>query len=85
MRQRSQGLTPHDVLGAAVLRGELRIEDIEDRHVDGNRLFNLQDYASQVAQGAIADREHEHLGQEDVTLILQRQIWRRELRRRGAP
>jgi 5,5'-dehydrodivanillate O-demethylase len=80
VNERSEGLLPAEVLGAAVLRGEMRIDDIADRHVNGNRLFNLQDYCSQVAQGVVADRAHEDLGREDATLVLQRQIWRRELR-----
>jgi 5,5'-dehydrodivanillate O-demethylase len=78
--ERSVGLLPAETLGERVLRGELRIEDVEDRHVNGNRLFNLQDYCSQVAQGVVADRAHEHLGKEDVTIVLRRSIWRRELR-----
>ena len=77
---RARGLTSAEELGERVLRGEIRIQDVEDRYVDSSRLFNLQDYSSQVAQGAIADREHEHLGREDVTVILNRNIWRRELR-----
>ncbi len=78
--RRAEGLESAESLGERVLRGEIRIADIEDRYVSGNRLFNLQDYCSQVAQGVVADRQHEHLGREDVTLILQRSIWRRELR-----
>jgi 5,5'-dehydrodivanillate O-demethylase len=79
LEEEAKTLVAAEVLGEAVLRGDLRIEDIVDRH-RGGRLFNIQDYCSQVAQGVIADREHEHLGREDETLILQRTIWRRELR-----
>jgi 5,5'-dehydrodivanillate O-demethylase len=32
-----------------------------------------------VAQGAIPDRNEEHLGRSDVGVILLRKIWRREL------
>jgi 5,5'-dehydrodivanillate O-demethylase len=78
--ERAKDLVSAEELGERVLRGEIRIEDVEDRHVDSSRLFNLQDYASQVAQGAIADRAHEHLGREDATILLNRMIWRRELR-----
>ena len=78
--ERTKDLTPANVLGAAVLRGELRIEDIADRYEDMSRLFNLQDYASQVGQGTIADREHERLGRTDLTVIMLRKLWARELR-----
>jgi 5,5'-dehydrodivanillate O-demethylase len=78
--EKVKGIVPHGPIGERVLRGELRLEDVEDRHVDGSRLFNMQDYVSQVGQGTIADREHEHLGREDVTVIMLRNLWKRELR-----
>ena len=58
----------------------LRIEDIEDRHRNPDRLFNIQDYVSQVGQGRIPNRAEWHMGREDVTVILLQNIWRRELR-----
>ena len=73
-------LTPHKVLGDAVLRGETRIEDIEDRHVDRSRLFHTQDYVAQVGQGAIIDRSRDHLGGNDVQVTTLRHIFTRELR-----
>ncbi len=79
-RARQQNLTPIPELGDAVLRGDYRIEDIPDVKADAGRLFNLQDYVSQVGQGTIADRQHERLGREDVSVIMLRQLWRRELR-----
>ncbi|HLY64870.1 MAG TPA: hypothetical protein VKU60_04985, partial [Chloroflexota bacterium] len=41
--------------------------------------FLVEDYATQVGQGAIADREHEHLGRNDAGMILVRKLWQREL------
>jgi hypothetical protein len=62
-----------------VLRGELRIEDIADRHQQPGRLFNIQDYVSQVGQGRIPERGAWHLGREDVTVLMLQNIWQREL------
>src|SRR5579871_1532912 len=64
--------------GEAVLRGELNIHDPAVR--DMTQIVQLQDYASMVAQGAIPDFEHEHLGQSDRSLIFWRGLWERELR-----
>jgi 5,5'-dehydrodivanillate O-demethylase len=64
-----------EALSAAVLRGEVRIHDIEDYPA----IVNVQDTVAQAGQGTIADREHERLGRSDVQLILLRKIWRREL------
>ena len=63
-------------IGETVLRGDLRLEDLEDRR----RIVALQDYVSQKGQGAIADRRHERLGRSDAGVILLRRIWERELR-----
>lgn len=43
-------------------------------------LSNVQDGAAQEGQGAIPDRENEHLGRSDASVILLRRIWARELR-----
>jgi 5,5'-dehydrodivanillate O-demethylase oxygenase subunit len=59
-----------------VLRGELRMQDLTGRP----DMITIQDYVSQVGQGAIADRERERLGRSDVGVILLRKIWERELR-----
>jgi 5,5'-dehydrodivanillate O-demethylase len=58
-----------------VLRGELRIADIEERL----NVVNVQDYVAQCGQGAIADRHNERLGRSDAVLILMRKLWLREL------
>lgn len=75
-RSRPKDFVPPPQLGDAVLRGERRIDDI----TEPTNLINVQDYVAQVGQGAIAPREIDHLGRSDVTLILLRRIWERELR-----
>ena len=56
------------------------IEDWEERHRHPDRLFNIQDYVSQVGQGAIPDRSQWHFGQEDITVRMIEMLWQRELR-----
>jgi 5,5'-dehydrodivanillate O-demethylase len=70
----AQGPSAND-LAWAVLRGELRVEDIPDRP----DIVNIQDVVAQVGQGQIPDREHEHLGRTDAMITLLRSIWLREL------
>ena len=70
------GLTPAAEVAEAVLRGELRIQDVPDRP----DIVGIQDYVVQKGQGRIADRAHERLGRSDVGVILLRKIWERELR-----
>jgi 5,5'-dehydrodivanillate O-demethylase len=69
-------LEPPTGLAEAVLRGEIRIEDVKDR----TDVQVLQDDVAMVGQGRIADRTQEQLGRSDVSVILQRKIWERELR-----
>jgi hypothetical protein len=70
------GRSPNE-LGAAVLRGEIRIQDLEGN--DRANIVWVQDYAVQVGQGPIELRKKENLGRSDTALILQRKIWVREL------
>jgi hypothetical protein len=42
--------------------------------------LQAQDYVAQVGQGAIADDMNWHLGREDSTVAMFRQLWQRELR-----
>ena len=63
-------------LGERILRGELHIDEVQDRAF----IFNVQDYVAQVGQGPIAPREHDRLGRSDAAVILFRRIWERELR-----
>jgi hypothetical protein len=66
------GRSPNE-LGAAVLRGEIRIQDLEGD--DRANIVWVQDYAVQVGQGPIELRKKETLGRSDTALILQRKIW----------
>jgi 5,5'-dehydrodivanillate O-demethylase len=61
---------------AAILRGELRVDDVEDRAA----IEMIQDVVSQWGQGAIRDRASERLGRSDKGVILLRKLWERELR-----
>jgi len=61
----------------AVLAGRLRLEDIDPARTD---YVIIEDEVAQRGQGAIADRDHEHLGRSDSGVILLRRIWERELR-----
>src|SRR5712692_4079309 len=79
-QERIAALTPVPVLGEAVLRGEVRIEDLPEGRADSGWLFNIQDYVSQVGQGTIVDRAHERLGRTDGSVIMLRKLWARELR-----
>jgi 5,5'-dehydrodivanillate O-demethylase oxygenase subunit len=67
-------------LAEAVLRGELRIEDIPGLRDNQTRLFNVQDYVSQVGQGRLSDLQQEYLGRTDATVVMQRALWSRALR-----
>ena len=70
------GRSPNE-LGDAVLRGELRIQDLAGD--DKANIVWVQDYAVQVGQGPYQLRKNENLGRSDTPLILQRKIWVREL------
>jgi 5,5'-dehydrodivanillate O-demethylase len=59
----------------AVLRGEVRVQEVDDRR----NAINVQDYVSQVGQGAMPDLRTEHLGRSDAGVALLRAIWTREL------
>ncbi|MFI5268549.1 MAG: Rieske 2Fe-2S domain-containing protein [Chloroflexota bacterium] len=58
-----------------ILRGELRISDVQDH----SALVNIQDNVAQIGQGVIANRIDERLGRSDAGVILLRKIWSREL------
>ena len=78
------GRSPTEI-GEAVLRGDLRIQDIEGP--ERANIVWIQDYATQVGQGPLELRKQEWLGRSDRALILIRKIWERELqahRRRQA-
>jgi 5,5'-dehydrodivanillate O-demethylase len=64
--------------GDAVIAGRLRIPDMDAR-LGAYYSFLVEDYACQVGQGRIADRDNEHLGQIDQGTALLRKIWLREM------
>src|SRR5262249_34098550 len=70
-----QPLEPPTELAEAVLRGEIRLADLKDR----TDIQVLQDDVAMVGQGRIPDYAHERLGRSDVSGLLQRTIWAREL------
>ncbi len=69
-----------------ILAGKMTIED-SPQDMSMYKLFWVEDYATQVGQGAIPERPAEHLGRGDATVILKRRIWQRELKAlaEGAP
>ena len=64
-------------LGKAVLRGDIRIQDIDGD--DRANMIWIQDYATQVGQGPLSERKSEHLIRSDIGLVLYRTIWQREV------
>ena len=64
-------------LGEAILRGDLRIQDIEGD--DKANLVWIADYVTQVGVGKFADRVSERLVKADVGVLLYRKIWEREV------
>jgi 5,5'-dehydrodivanillate O-demethylase len=70
------GRSPTDI-GEGVLRGEVRIQDIEGD--ERANIIWIQDYATQVGQGPVELRKQEWLGRSDRALILIRKLWEREL------
>jgi len=64
-------------LAEAVLRGEMRIQDLEGD--DTANFIWLQDYVVQVGMGSFADRRSERLIRSDVGVLLHRKMWEREL------
>ena len=75
-RQRLETRLRVSEVGGAVLRGEVHIDEVDDRSIR----FNVQDFVSQVGCGPIVDLEHQHLGREDATAITLRRIFQRELK-----
>ena len=68
-------LSEFNELAKAVLRGDLRIPDIEDK----SNIHWIQDYVIQVGQSSI-DERRECLGDTDEIIILQRKLWEREIK-----
>jgi 5,5'-dehydrodivanillate O-demethylase len=62
----------------AVLAGRMPIKQMDER-LSSYYSFLIEDYACQVGQGTIADRENEQLGQVDRGTVILRKLWLREL------
>lgn len=77
VRRGERKAPPYEEMAEAVLRGELTIEEVEDR----SNMNWIQDYTTQVGQGHPRDYLHtERLGRSDIDIILYRQLWEREVR-----
>jgi 5,5'-dehydrodivanillate O-demethylase len=74
-RGRAETAVPAWELAEDVLAGTHRIDDVANEF----NLVSIQDHVAQHGQGAIADREHEHLGRSDAVLVVLRQLWSREM------
>jgi 5,5'-dehydrodivanillate O-demethylase len=75
LNQRVDDLATH---AAGIVRGDERIEDLDPKY-SVYQMFWMEDYTVQVAQQPISDERVEHLGRNDVGVILLRKLWRREL------
>jgi 5,5'-dehydrodivanillate O-demethylase len=73
---------PSDQIGEAVLAGTLRVDDVEPPSWLATDLAVIEDEYVQVGQGRMWDagQEQEHLGREDVGVIVLRKIWETELK-----
>jgi 5,5'-dehydrodivanillate O-demethylase len=88
MAMERENRTPHSVSEQIfkILSGQSRahhgISSPSDPKISD--LIRTQDGVAIVGQGAIVDRDSEHLGASDVGVALLRSIWKRELRRLDA-
>jgi 5,5'-dehydrodivanillate O-demethylase len=69
---------PYGEIAEAVLRGEIRIQDIEGD--DKANLVWIQDYVTQVGVSRTAERNSERLIRTDSGTLMYRKIWERELK-----
>jgi 5,5'-dehydrodivanillate O-demethylase oxygenase subunit len=74
--ERAESLRQIPIEANAVLSGEKTIRDVDSNAI----LTEVEDYATLVGQGSIADRPGEHLGRTDIGLILIRKMYSREMR-----
>jgi 5,5'-dehydrodivanillate O-demethylase len=68
--------TSTTAMAARVLAGEAVIDGLKAKVPD---IARLHDDVIMTAQGAIPDRENEHLGRSDTGVTLLRRLWQREL------
>jgi 5,5'-dehydrodivanillate O-demethylase len=73
---------PSDAVGEAVLANQLQIDDVEPPSWLATDLAVIEDEYVQVGQGRMWDAgvEQEHLGREDVGVILLRKLFEQELK-----
>ncbi len=76
MERRGQIDQSHREMCEKILKGHLRIDEVDPDRCD---LVRLQDDVAQLGQGRIADRSAERLGRGDVGVIAIRKLWYREL------
>jgi hypothetical protein len=76
--QESEAETRWD-LAEKILAGEMTLEELPDS-LSAYTSFAIEDYVTQVGQGAIATRNTEHLGRTDAKPIINRRLWLREVR-----
>jgi hypothetical protein len=69
---------PYGEIAEAVLRGDIRIQDIDGD--DKANLVWIQDYVTQVGVSRTAERRSERLIRTDSGTLLYRKIWERELK-----
>jgi 5,5'-dehydrodivanillate O-demethylase len=83
-RQRLAAFEPAEKLVAAILRGDLHVDDVPREHP---QLLIIQDDVALAAQRPLFARAQDRLGRSDTQVILLRKIWLRELRAlaTGAP
>jgi 5,5'-dehydrodivanillate O-demethylase len=70
-------LPPAYEIVAKILRGEMHVNEVSDRRPD---IVDIQDDVALVGQPPMDRRLPDRLGRSDVTMILLRKIWMRELR-----
>ncbi|MBV9119954.1 MAG: hypothetical protein JOZ39_04550, partial [Chloroflexi bacterium] len=70
------GLPPVIETAHKIMRGEMRIDDLDPSSV---YRLNVEDTVAQIGQGTIADRVNERLGRSDAGVILLRKLWSQEL------
>jgi 5,5'-dehydrodivanillate O-demethylase oxygenase subunit len=69
---------PYQELGEAVLRGDIRIQDIDGE--DKANIVWIQDYVTQVGVSRTAERRSERLIRTDCGALMYRKLWERELK-----
>jgi 5,5'-dehydrodivanillate O-demethylase len=71
-----QSLEPADDVVAAILRGDLHLDEVSELRPD---LLGIQDTAVMITQPPVGARETDQLGRSDVPIIKLRRLWFREL------